>query len=54
MRRPFARLAQGVRAPLEKSGVAFTPLGREQYRQFLAAETQRWKDYTARAGIEPQ
>jgi tripartite-type tricarboxylate transporter receptor subunit TctC len=43
-----------VRAPLEKSGVEFTPLGREQYRQFLAAETQRWKDYTARAGIEPQ
>jgi tripartite-type tricarboxylate transporter receptor subunit TctC len=43
-----------VRAPLEKSGVVFMPLTREQYRKFLVGETQRWRDYAARAGIEPQ
>jgi tripartite-type tricarboxylate transporter receptor subunit TctC len=48
-------LAQrSVRAPLEKSGVSFSPMSPDQYRAFLLSETQRWRDQAARAGIQPQ
>jgi tripartite-type tricarboxylate transporter receptor subunit TctC len=48
-------LAQAsVRAPLEKSGVNFSPMSPEQYRAFLTSETQRWRDQAVRAAIEPQ
>jgi tripartite-type tricarboxylate transporter receptor subunit TctC len=43
-----------VRGTLDKSGVNFMPMSPDQYRQFLVTETQRWKDYAAKAGIQPQ
>jgi tripartite-type tricarboxylate transporter receptor subunit TctC len=56
MNRMIAEAVQdpALRGTLDKSGVTFMPMSPDQYRGFLVSETQRWKDYAAKAGVQPQ
>jgi tripartite-type tricarboxylate transporter receptor subunit TctC len=43
-----------VRQQLEKLGMELKPYSRDEYKQFMANEIERWRQYVKTAGIEPQ